>query len=87
MRIKEDFILRTVAGNHVVVPVGTQNLNFRGMITLNGTGAFLWEQLKEERSEEELLAALLSEYEVDEATAKAGIEAFIAKLQEADLLA
>lgn len=86
MKVKENFILRTVAGNHVVVPVGTQNLNFKGIITLNDTGAFLWKQLQSDCSKEELLAALLEEYEVDEATAQTGVDGFVEKLQEADLL-
>ena len=47
MKIKDSFLLREVAGETVVIPAGeTQNLNF--MITLNGTGAFLWKNLLED---------------------------------------
>lgn len=86
MRVKEDFFLKRIAGMQVVVPVGTENVNFQGMITLNETGAFLWELLTEERSKDELIAALLEEYDVTEEKAAADIDRFIAKLQEADLL-
>lgn len=47
MKIKEGFILRTIAGQHVVVPTG-QHLDLSLMITLNETGAFLWEKLQVE---------------------------------------
>lgn len=86
MRIKEDFFLKSIAGMQVVVPVGTENVNFQGMITLNETGAFLWKLLSEERTEEQLIAALLEEYDVSEETATADISRFVAKLREAELL-
>ena len=35
MTIKGSFILREVAGSHVVVPVGASVVDFNGMITLN----------------------------------------------------
>jgi len=86
MKLKEGFLLREVAGETVVIPAGdTMNLNM--MITLNGTGAFLWQQLEKEISEEELLAALLAEYDVDEATAKKHVAAFVKKLSDNGFLA
>lgn len=87
MKIKDGFVLRNICDEYIVVAVGRQTLDFKGLIKLNETGAFLWEQLKNERSEEELLAALRAEYAVDEATAKADIAAFLASLKEAALLA
>ncbi len=86
MRIKEDLFLKRIAGVQVVVPVGTENINFQGMITLNDTGAFLWELLTEERTEEQLITQLLAEYDVSEEIAAADVKRFVTKLQEADLL-
>jgi hypothetical protein len=87
MKVKEDYLLRNVAGSHIVVPVGEGSLDFSGVITLNEVGAFLWEKLQSDTTEEELLLALLGEYDVDENTAKADISEFISKLKGADLLA
>lgn len=87
MKIKDGFVLRNICDEYIVVAVGRQTLDFKGLIKLNETGAFLWEQLKNECSEEELLTALRAEYAVDEATAKADIAAFLASLKEAALLA
>ena len=69
MKIKEGFLLREVAGQTVVLPTGG-DLDLNMMITLNETGRFLWERLQEGTTEEALVAALLAEYDVDEATAK-----------------
>ena len=79
MKIKEGFVLKNVADATIVVPAGTASLDFNGMITLNDTGAFLWHLLEEETTEEAMLAAMLKEYEVDEATARAGIAKFVKK--------
>ncbi len=87
MKIKDGFILRDVAGSYIVVPVGSQTLDFRCMITLNETGAFLWQQLQQEQEATALVEALLAEYEVEPDVAKADVDRFVESLQEADLLA
>ena len=38
MKIKEGFMLRNVADNYIVVPVGKASLEFKGLINLNGVG-------------------------------------------------
>ena len=87
MKVKEDYLLRSVAGSNIVVPIGEGNLDFSGVITLNDVGAFLWEKLQSDTSKQELLKALLAEYDVEEAVAKKDIDEFTDKLKEADLLA
>lgn len=70
MNIKEGFVLRTMGGQPVVVSVGSASKIFNGMIKLNETGEFLWKQLSEGASEESLVQALLSRYDVSEELAK-----------------
>lgn len=86
MKIKEGFLLRKVAGQTVVLPVGA-DLDLNLMITLNETGAFLWEKLQSETSQEALVAALLADYDVDEATAAKCVAAFVKKLDDHGFLA
>lgn len=81
MKLKDGFLLRQVAGQNVVLPVGG-DLDLNMMITLNDTGAFLWEQLQAETDEAALVAALLKEYDVDEATARKSVAAFVRKLHD-----
>lgn len=80
MKLKKGFVLREVAGETVVVPVGSE-LNFRGMITLNETGKTIWLALENDTDIEGLTKAILSEYRVDEKTARAGVEKFVEKLK------
>lgn len=86
MKLKEGFILRTVAGETVVLPAGGVT-NFDMMITLNETGKFLWELLEKETTEEALVQAITAEYDVDEARAARSVAAFVARLKELDFLA
>lgn len=81
MKIKEGFLLRQVAGQTVVLPTGDE-LDLNMMITLNETGAFLWERLQSETDENALVASLLSEYDVDEDTARKCVTAFVKKLND-----
>ncbi|MBE5958548.1 MAG: PqqD family protein [Lachnospiraceae bacterium] len=86
MKIKEGYLLREVAGSKVVLPIGQATLDFNGMATLNETGAFLFEKMKEEITEEELVKALLNEYDIDEDTAKNDVNLFVEKIKGAGIL-
>ena len=86
MKLKQGFLLRDVAGQTVVIPMG-ETMDLNTMITLNETGKFLWQKLDSEIEEDGLVKALLAEYEVEEDTAAAHVAAFVQKLRENDLLA
>jgi len=86
MKLVSGFSLRTIANSRVVVPVGATTVNFKGMITLNGCGAFLWEQLESDKTEAELVQAVQAEYEIDEQTASTDVKQFVAVLARAGFL-
>lgn len=80
MKIKKGFILRNVAGTHIVVPVSQNILNYRGMLSLNETGAFLWTALEKGTDRQALLELLLEEYDVPRQVAQADMEEFLARV-------
>ena len=49
-------------------------------------GAFLWDRLETAENEEELLTAVLDEYEVTKETAKKDLRTFLDKLREMGIL-
>ncbi len=87
MKIKDGFLLKKVGGQNVVVALGEASRSFNGIIRLNDTGEFLWRQLQQERTEEQLLAALTAEYDIDPEQARADIAEFLGSLKKAALLA
>lgn len=86
MKIKEGFILRKVGTQYVAAATGKASENFNGIIRLNESGAFVFRQLQEGVTAEELAARLLEEYDVDEAAARQDVDRFLAALKEADAL-
>jgi hypothetical protein len=86
MKIEKEYILREIAGDYIIVPVGKAALEFNGMITVNETGAFLWKQLTKDTTKEELVHAMLEEYEVSEDEARIDIEEFLQLLQQNNIL-
>ena len=86
MKIKEGYIMRVVAGQIVVLPTG-DDLDLNLMITLNETGKFLWNILETGATEDELVAAVLASYDVDEETARNAVVSFVSKLNEHGFLA
>lgn len=87
MKIKEGFILKEIAGNFVVVPVGEDLVDFSSMITTNETGAFLWEKLQNGATEEELCQSIVSEYEgVSYEVALSDVKEFVNTLKEKNIV-
>ena len=83
MQIKKDFTIQKVGSSYVAVAVGESSKNFHGMIRLNETGAFLWKLMAEKDcSEEDLVIAILAEYDVDRATVEADVGRIVANLAE-----
>lgn len=55
-------------------------------LNANPTGALLWEALARGTTRDELVRALMAEYDVDEATAAADVDMFLAELDGRGLL-
>lgn len=88
MKIKKGFMLKKVSEVYVVIALGEAAESFNGMITLNETGAFLWEKLADGvENTEELVTALLGEYDVSREIAEKDVSAFVEKIKNANILA
>ncbi len=82
MKTNPEFIARDIADELVLVPVGTAAKSFGGLVTCNEVGAFIWKTLENGATMDELVAAILDEFETDEQTARSDAEEFVAKLKE-----
>lgn len=80
MKRSTEFLLREVAGTQVLVPLGAAAVSFPGMVTLNSTGAFIWELLEQPQTMQTLTEALMDHYTVDQETAQKDVEGFVNKL-------
>ena len=81
-------MLREVAGQSIVVPLGSNVVDVNGIITLTESAAILWKKLESGiNSTDELTDALLAEYDVDRETALRSVEEFIGQLREKSIIA
>lgn len=83
MRLRtSDISARTIAGETVVLDLPNSQY-----FAITGVGSRVFELLGEERSLDDLVTAVVAEYEVDEHTARRDVSAFVDRLRQAKLLA
>lgn len=71
---KENVVARSVAGEHLLVPVHDCT---RSVYTLNGTGCRLWDLIGSPCTEDELTEALVEQYRIPRETAQRDVCAFL----------
>ena len=86
MKIKPEFEIVNVADDYMLVPVGDQIEQFNGTVVLNEVSAFLLNQMRTDVSKEELISALISEYDVEEDVAREDVEKTLAKMIETGIV-
>lgn len=72
-----DFIIREIAGEMLLVPVGNAAKTFQGLAALNETGVFLWKLLQEKLTKEEICDRFAREYELTEEESRKDVEEFL----------
>ncbi len=87
MKLKTNYKVRKIAGESVIVRMGTQSVNMTSIISLNSTSEWLWEQLMGEEFDAEKVADLLTaEYEVSRDVALLDAAKWIDMLRKAELV-
>lgn len=86
MKFKQECVLREVAGEHIVIPVVGLENQFKGIMTLNETAVFIWKQIEKEKEKEEIVAALLEEYDVEKEQAVRNVDNFCEQLEKLGIL-
>lgn len=82
LKAKEGFKLRKVSDQYCIVAVGKASKEFKGVISLNGTGAFMFEKLIQGTTKEDLIKAILDEYDVSEDVVTKDVENTIRLLKD-----
>lgn len=80
MKINEDFMLRNIAGEYIIVATGESSKDFNGMISVNEVAAFIWDNINSSKDEEEIVKKVLDEFDVNEHTARVDVYGFISEL-------
>ena len=86
MKINGTYVLRKVAGDNIIIPVGETALKYNGMLTVTETGADIWEAMEKESSIEEITQMILEKYEVEKETAEKDVRDFLEGLEKAGFI-
>ncbi len=86
MKRSRDFKLQRVGGRDLLVPLGAKVLEMNALVVLNAAGRCIWELLAEERSPDEIAAAVAGRFAVDPERARADVRAFLDELGRKGLL-
>lgn len=86
MKLKGEFVLREIAGDVILVPVGQTALKMNGMITLDPVAALIWKALEQGSERDEILQQILDCFEVSKETASKDLDEFFVQLEQAGLI-
>lgn len=79
-------MLRDVVGDHVVIARGPAAIEFNGVLILNDSCAFLWKQLQDYVSVQEMAESLKAEYSIEMDRSVQDVEQCVSKMLEYELL-
>ena len=86
MKLKENFIVRNVLDEYMLMPTGSKISEFNGSVILNDVSAFILGKMKEQISKDELIEAILGEYDVSREQAETDLDNLIAKLADLSII-
>lgn len=86
MKVRDQFVLRTIAGEPLLIPVGEAAITTKGLIALSESGVLLYEKLKDGCTQEALVDALLAEYDVSRQDAARDVEEFLGQMRGLNML-
>lgn len=86
MEVKKQLVLREIAGDYALIPVGDTVIKNNGLFSLSETGARIWDLLPQADGAEQLVDALLEEYDVDRETLSRDVDEFLEQLRQMEIL-
>lgn len=86
MKTNNNFIFRTIANEHLLIPVGEAAVHTKGLIALSESGALLYRRLQGGCAQDDLIAALTAEYNVSEEEAARDTETFLDQMRQLNML-
>ena len=87
MKLKNKYVLRTVADKTVAIAVEQNGEKTDNVITLNSTGAFIFGHINEGLEKEQICEKFFKEYDVTKEEAEKAVDSFTESLEKSGLLA
>ena len=75
-------VTRKTGNEYVLVPLANNIADMNSIYTLNETGAFIWEQIDGNKCIEEIIGAVINEYNIDLKTATEDVFSLVDKMSK-----
>ena len=85
-RINPDFILREIAGEYTIIPIGGDNVFSNAVMAPNGTAVFLWEAFQQPSTIQDVVIEAMQKYDVTEEQIYKSISNFVKQSLEFKVL-
>ncbi len=86
MKLKLQLVKRDIAGDIILVPVGAATSSIQGLITINETGAAIWDALPEAENEEAIVDKLYEQFDAERDELRKDVDEFLDKLRELNVI-
>ena len=78
----KSIVTRKTGNEYILVPITDNIADMNCVYTLNETGAYIWDKIDGIRNVEEIIAALMDEYEIDKQNAERDVLSFIENMSK-----
>ncbi len=82
MKLKEGFTVKTVCGDTLAIYAGENTVDLQQAIVLNDSAEFIFRNLLNETTKEEIVAEMLKKYDISKETAINDVDSFISNLSK-----
>lgn len=82
MKINPNFILKQIEEEYVLIPLGQDAMNIKGILKTNVIGFEIYSYLKNGKNVEDIPALIAKEYDADINEIKKDVDEFVRKLIE-----
>lgn len=86
MKILKELVMREIAGDVILVPVGKTVFENNGLFVMNEVSADIWKLINEGKDQEEIVSAMARMYDAEPEMIRADTEAFLNKLVNMGIL-
>ena len=82
MPINQNYILKHVGKEYMIIPLSDGGVDFSKVYNVSSTGAFIYEQLKENKTIDQIAAKMMEEFDVSYEVVHPDIMEFIDELKK-----
>lgn len=86
MRLKNNFVIKEIAGEAVAIHVENDIADFRRAVSLKGSAHIMFKALLDDTSRDELVTLLINSFDVSEKQAEEDVNLFLKLLNDNNLL-